>query len=617
MIKQPFKFFKSPGGRAALSVIGILLLLLTLIVSVWHGKSNSMEATLARSAQIYFDGDYRIGDGEWQRIVKGEHITSTQGDVTLRGNFHILTPDGEYIGIYSGSSFIAFYTDHISLTFYDANGGAYMLDHENPLFGKYACGVDWTFHSFNNLNGPIEIVIHNPHSFGNENAIDEMLSRVAFWSTMEFEKGILDSESLLTNTGLLFVIVSIMFLGTALFSSLIHIKNSKVIWLLGAIVFFAGAYFICNTVAIPFLSESVFLNTTAMGASMMLYMFFLSVLISASFKKAKNIGVITSICLGFANAAFFILPAVSDLLFYDTWLWWVIVQSIANVVLLICLVIELIPASFKEKLVYGGAVLPLIAFETDAVATWLGVWEGGLVSRFVFIILFIAATIVVLRIIPKSINALVRAKEAEAERLLLNTQLAESRISTMMSQIRPHFIYNTLGSIEQLCELDPQKAGELVHGFAKYLRGNFRELDNRKPIRISQEIEHVNYYMNIETVRFPDIAFEFEMNSVDFSIPAFTIQPLVENAVKHGLLKSKNGGTIRVVSFETDTHYCVSVVDDGVGFDTSVLIDEEQHVGIRNIRGRLAAMVDGTLEIESSEGVGTKALITIPKEVRK
>ena len=111
------------------------------------------------------------------------------------------------------------------------------------------------------------------------------------------------------------------------------------------------------------------------------------------------------------------------------------------------------------------------------------------------------------------------------------------------------------------------------------------------------------------------MTFSFEMNSDDFHIPALTIQPIVENAIKHGLMKLSKGGTIRVVSYETESHYCVSVEDDGVGFDTDVLLDERKHVGIRNIRGRLKAMVNGTLEIESRVGIGTIVLIKIPKEV--
>ena len=133
---------------------------------------------------------------------------------------------------------------------------------------------------------------------------------------------------------------------------------------------------------------------------------------------------------------------------------------------------------------------------------------------------------------------------------------------------------------------------------------------------MSQDMEHVHHYISIENVRFPEMTFSFEMNSDDFLIPALTIQPIVENAIKHGLMKLPRGGTIHVVSYETDTHYCVRVEDDGVGFDTQELLDNRKHVGIRNIRERLAAMVGGKLEIESTVGAGTKVLITIPKEVQ-
>ena len=156
-----------------------------------------------------------------------------------------------------------------------------------------------------------------------------------------------------------------------------------------------------------------------------------------------------------------------------------------------------------------------------------------------------------------------------------------------------------------------------MHDFAKYLRGNFGELDNPKPILMSQEMDHVHHYVSIENVRFPDMTFSFEMKSGDFYLPALTVQPIVENAIKHGLMKLTRGGSVSVVSYETDTHYCISVVDDGVGFDTSVSQDERKHVGLRNIRERLTTMVGGTLTIESTVGVGTRVLISIPKEEQK
>ncbi len=607
-----FKFF----NKTTLIIVVILLMFLSAVVMVWQGNKNSSQASPAMLAKVYFVGEYRIGDGEWQEIKKGEHISSTKGDVVLRGNFHMLDPYGEYVGVYTDEIPIAFYTNHINLTF-NLGGNAYVIEHENTLFGKSACGTGWTACSFGNGGNVIEIVVKNPHKYGNENAIDEMLANVALWDGIDFQKGVLNSGMSQRNLGIAFMIASIMFLGTALFSSLIHIKNSKLIWLLGLIILFAGINLTYSSFGIAFWSESIFTNTSLLSISMMLYMFFVSTLIVSFLKAMKNLGIITLICLGGVISLLFLLSMITNELLFDTILYWVIAQSVVNIIIITLLIKELICAKGRDKFIYIGAFLPLISFEIDVIATYLGTWEGGLVSRYVFIILFFVAMVVLLRIIPRSINAIAKSKELENEKLILKTQLTESRVSTMMSQIRPHFIYNTLGSIEQLCELDPPKAGELVHDFAKYLRGNFGELDNPKPIPMSQEMEHVRHYINIENVRFPDMTFAFEMNSIDFKIPALTIQPIVENAIKHGLMRLQKGGNIRVVSYETDSDYCVLVEDDGVGFDTSVLVDERKHVGIRNIRGRLQAMVSGTLEIESTIGVGTKVLITIPKGVNK
>ena len=599
-------------------IVGVLLLLLLAGLLLWFNHSNSLQAAPALIAQVRFDGEYRIEGGEWQKIVEGEHIPATKGDVTLRGNFHMFDPEGGYVGIYRGDLPIAFYTDHINLTVYETGFEPFVIDMENPLYGNSVCGEGWTACFFTSESEePVEILVHNPHRFGNETAIDKMLSSLAFWTGIEFEKGVLSSGEPQRNTGMLLMLVSLVFLGIALFSSLIHIKSNRIIWLLGLVVLFAGFYIAYSAAGVSFWSESIVSNTTVLGFSMMFYMLFVSISISYFFKGTKKVGRLTVVLLAVANAVFLLLPIVSAVFFYDIWLWWVAVQLLGNIVLLLCLIKEFIKAEKKERWLYIAASLPLLAFAADAVGTWLGAWQGGVVSQYVFVALFAVAMVMVLKLIPHSINAATKAKELEMEKIVLNAELAESRISTMMSQIRPHFIYNTLGSIEQLCKLDPPKAGDLVHNFAKYLRGNFGELDNPKPILMSQEMEHVHHYISIENVRFPDMTFTFEMNSEDFHIPALTVQPIVENAIKHGLMKLSKGGTIHVVSYETDAEYCISVVDDGVGFDTGVLIDERKHVGLRNIRERLKVMVNGKMEIESTVGVGTRVLVTIPKEVSK
>ena len=599
-----------------LAIVRVLLLVFAAVLLLWHGNANSMQAAPAMVAGVYFDGEYRIADGQWQKIEKGKHISSTEGDVTLRGNFHLVAPDGEYVGVYTDSIPIALYTNHINLTFYEGENEPFIIDVENPLYGDSACHEDWSAYVLTSgSEEPIEILIHNPHRFGNETAIDEMLSSTALWTDIEFEKGVLESGKTQRDIGLLFAIISLVVLGTALFSTLIHIKNSKIIWLFGTVILFAGTYLSYSADGVSFWNESVVSNTTILGCSMMFYMFFLCVALVQFLKDTRTIGIITVTLLGVVNAVVLVLPVLTDILFFDTWLYWASVQILANIILLGCLIRELVVTKGKERWLYFGAILPLVSFGVDVIMTDLGLWKGGVSSRYIFTVFFVVAMVVVLKVIPNGINALSKAKELETEKIVLNAELTESRISTMMSQIRPHFIYNTLGSIEQLCIIDPSKAGELVHNFAKYLRGNFGELDNPKPILMSQEMEHVRHYISIENVRFPDMTFSFEMNSDDFHIPALTIQPIVENAIKHGLMKLSKGGTIRVVSYETESHYCVSVEDDGVGFDTDVLLDERKHVGIRNIRGRLKAMVNGTLEIESRVGIGTTVLIKIPKEV--
>ena len=599
-------------------IVGILLLLLISIGLLWYNKHNSNQSSGATAAQVYFDGEYRMGDGDWQPIKEGEHISASKGDVTLRINFHLMDPNGNPMSDFKGSVPIAFYMDHIGLTFYVDGVKVRVTDNEHPVIGESACGKNWTSHTVKIGEGePIEIVVHNPHIFGNETAIDEMLASVAIWGNMDFEKGILNKYVPQRNAGMFLILVAIVFLGIALFSSLIHIKNSKIIWVLGALILFAGIYFVYSAGGVSFWNDSVVSNTTILGISMMFYMYFFSILVVYLMFKMKKIGKITVILLGIGNAIFFLLSIISKVFFYDTLLWWILVQILANVVLSICLVIEFINSKVKMRWIYVGMFLPLIAFIVDVLGTGIGTWKGGIVSQGVFTILFVVASVMVLKLIPNNINATTKAKELEMEKIMLNAELAESRISTMMSQIRPHFIYNTLGSIEQLCFLDPEKAGNLVHNFSKYLRGNFGELDNPKPILMSQEMEHVRHYISIENVRFPDMTFTFEMNSTDFHIPALTVQPIVENAIKHGLMKLSKGGLIRVVSYETDTEYCISVVDDGVGFDTNVLFEDRKHLGLRNIRERLKVMVNGTLEIESSIGVGTKVLIKIPKEVSK
>lgn len=603
--------------------VGIGILILLALLLLWFNSSHSNQAVSAMVAQVRFEGEYRIGEGEWQKITEGKHIPATKGDVTLKGNFHMFTPDGEHVGIYSGDLPVAFYAKHISITVLEDGNEPYVFDVENPLFGDSACGEYWTAYRLKiGSEAPIEILIHNPHKFGNETAIDEMLANTALWSGIDFERGVLEDGQNQRNTGLFFVIVSFVLLGSALFSALLHIQNNQIIWILGATIFAAGVYLAYSAFGVSFWSEFIVVNTAVLGFSMIFYMFFVSGIITCLLKKTRNIGKITVTVLGFLDGICFVIPVVTEINFYDVWLFWVIVQSAANFVFLSCVGMEYLSSGVKERGVYIGISLLVIAFEADVVATAKGLWTGGFISQYIFFILFVVALFVILRIIPENINAAEKAKELElqrsrleAEKNIMEAELKESRISIMLSQIQPHFIYNTLGTIERMCLKDPQKAFDLVRNFSLYLRGNFSELESVTPIRFEEELKHVEHYVNIEKVRFPDMNIEYDVTITDFVLPALSVQPLVENAIKHGIMRLETGGNVIISTYETQTHFCVEVKDDGVGFDTNAPVEGKKHVGLRNIRGRLNAMVNGELIIESKIGVGTKAVIMIPKEV--
>ena len=344
--------------KSYLQVASIVLLLLLAVFLVWFNNSNSMQAMPSMIGSVYFDGEYRIGDGEWQQIVEGEHIPTTEGDVTLRGNFHMLDPEGGYEGVYRYEIPIAFFLDHINLTFYEVGSEPYVMDTENSLYGDSVCGVRWEAYTLTSASeDTIEILIHNPHSFGNETAIDEMLSKTALWTGIDFENSASKEGDTQRTVGMIMMLISIVFLGIALFSTLIHIKSSKLIWFAGLAILFAGLYFSYHTEGVYFYSESTVSNTTILGASMMFYMLFLCILITCLLKTMQKASNIAVVLLGVADAVFFVLPLITEVCFYDTWAWWSVVQLIANAVIAVCLVREFFLVKTKERWLYSGQTL--------------------------------------------------------------------------------------------------------------------------------------------------------------------------------------------------------------------------------------------------------------------
>lgn len=209
-----------------------------------------------------------------------------------------------------------------------------------------------------------------------------------------------------------------------------------------------------------------------------------------------------------------------------------------------------------------------------------------------------------------------KAKMAEQEKKIVSMQQ-----DIMLSQIQPHFLYNSLTAIAQLCEKDAMRAKKATISFANYLRGNMDSLKSRELIPFSKELEHIESYLCLEQIRFGEkLEVIYDIETVEFRVPVLSVQPVVENAVKHGI---KRHGTVVIRTQEQAEYYEIQVIDDGVGFGTDAQkkdagkADDRSHIGIDNVRSRLQEMCGGQIHIASVPGEGTTVTIQIPKFCQK
>lgn len=191
---------------------------------------------------------------------------------------------------------------------------------------------------------------------------------------------------------------------------------------------------------------------------------------------------------------------------------------------------------------------------------------------------------------------------------------ADMQISITLSQIQPHFLYNSLTAIAGMCEREPQKAKQAIISFAEYLRVNMNSLKQKEPVAFQTELEHIKTYAMLEELRFGDkLKIIYDISTTDFCVPALSVQPLVENAVKHGVGMKKDGGTVTISTIDAVDEIKVIVADDGVGFDPDSLSQNNGSVGIENVRNRLQSISGAKLVIESELGIGTRAIISVPR----
>ena len=209
-----------------------------------------------------------------------------------------------------------------------------------------------------------------------------------------------------------------------------------------------------------------------------------------------------------------------------------------------------------------------------------------------------------------SMYSLVLSDQVE-QYLSRQREIANQRANIMVLQMRPHFIYNTMTSIYCLCGHDPQLARKVIMDFTTYLRKNFTAITSATPILFSSELEHTRAYLAVEQAQYEDSLFvDYDTPHTCFRVPPLTLQPIVENAVKHGRDPYAGPFRISIRTRKTDSGSEIVVADNGRGFDTAN--DSEPHIALKNIQERLEIMCGGNLTITPNNGGGTVVTVIIP-----
>ena len=556
-------------------------------------------------------GEYSYDGENWQTLTEDTELSAREKSLFLRGTFSREMQEGWLLN---------FYSNHIGVAI-KVNGEQIFIDDvlsipdlPTEVFASI-CAREWraTLVPYIGTDDVVEIYLENPHMYGNKTAYNDFLTTLCSdpvdWNLLEQNLAAYGEKTRIL--GMALFVASLMILGAVIAAVILKLPITGMMLKLGLMTFAFSGYVVFDSIDISYWSDLNVLNTYAGQLCMMLAAFCLCHFVSDIFVGKIRTAAKTAVLLtAILDSVFILLSFTGVTVIYDTMPYWVVSQIILCPIFIIGCVKELLRPSGK-RLVPISALLLFSAFLLDIAGVGNHIVWRTPCTKIVFSILFVVHIIAAAKSILIDYRASARAKKLEKE-------LEDSRIAIMLSQIKPHFLYNVLNTIYHLYRKEPETAQEAVSSFAEYLRCNMLSIEKNAPIPFSAEYQHIQTYLSLEQIRFReklDIVYDIEVT--DFKIPPLTVEPLVENAVKHGVTKKRGGGVVTISTRRTADRVLITVRDNGVGFDPEhYMEDGKEHVGIRNIKQRLQAMVGGSLDITSSSD-GTIAVVTIPvKEAR-
>ena len=589
-----------------LEYISFVLPLLLAVICLLSVTINHHQAFLPIPMPQELVGEYSRDGKNWQPLTEESDISALKGDLYLRGTFLREMGEGWQLN---------FYRNHIGIQI-AVNGQQIYQDDilaipdlKPELFASM-CVRAWmgTLVPAIGPEDTIEIYLHNPHVCGNKTAYRDFLTTLCSdpveWSILELN--LAPHGERFRILGVLFAATSLMLLGASIAAVIMRIPVGGTLLKLGLLTLFTGGYVAFDSIDVSYWSDLNIFNTYTCQLCMMLAAFclchFMSDTLTGKKQRVAKIAVLLSALL---NSVLILLSFIGVTVIYDTLPYWAAAQVVLCLLFMVFCVLEVLRKDAK-RLVPISAFILFAAILLDIFGLGANIVWRAPFSKIVFALLFVIHIVAAAKGIVENHRASIRAAKLEKE-------LEDSRIAIMLSQIKPHFLYNVLNTIYHLYRKEPETAQDAVSSFAEYLRCNMLSIEKSEPIPFAEEYQHIQTYLSLEQIRFRgklDVIYDVEVT--DFKLPPLTVEPLVENAVKHGVTKKRGGGSVTVSTRRTDEGVLVTVADTGVGFDPNTYMEDgKSHVGIRNVRERLQNMVGGSLSITSSEN-GTVAVVTIP-----
>ena len=598
-----------------IAILEQLLPVVLAVICIFVMTVNTNQSHLAVPLPLNFEGEYSFDGGEsWRVLTASSDLSTDQGDLLLRGHFDDdLFPGG----------ILYLYRDHFGITikingelnYQSIQSEILTMGETGKKYHSDTCGRDWTLIGFENglqSTDTIEIYLQKMHDYIDLDAYRNFLTScyVGPIDTMIVEAYLQSHVTLWTILGSLFLILAVMMLGATVAATTFQTNMVQNLSKLGFLLLFAGGYLILDTITVSFISETQVFNTYARQICMMLAVYWMGLgvrdmLTGPRYRTAKAV-----LGISFALNMVLILPSFTGAwAIYDTLPAWTIGQVVFTLVLLGTVVWEILKGTKTNPLDLYSCLLLLVTLLLDLAGVGSSMYSHGTCTKISFALLLVIHGFRALKRILIDYQGARRAKKLEKE-------LEESRIAILLSQMQPHFIHNILNVIYYLCGKDPAAAQGAISKFSDHLRNNLEAISQKELITFRKELDHIHTYLELEQIRFgEELSIVYDIEEDSFLLPALSIQPLVENAVKHGIAKKRGGGVVTISSQQTEKAYRIIISDTGAGFDADRYMDDGKvHVGLMNVRQRLASRMNATVDIDSTPGNGTTVTVTIPRE---